>query len=105
MFADILTYESRWNFENRDIIQFDNLYENQTWQIFSAYRTNVDFDYIQTDFSSDEEYMQFLETIQSESLHKTDIVLSKHDKILTLSTCSNRNSVHRFTVHAVLVKN
>src|SRR5699024_2823254 len=98
-------YASRWNFENYNIIEFDTLYsEGQEWEIFSAYYTNIHDYYIQTDFSSDEEYVQFINHLQSKSLHSSNIELSEDDIILTLSTCTALSNDSRFAVHARLIK-
>jgi sortase B len=39
MFGAVLRYESRWNFENKPIIEFDTIYGDEKWEIFSAYKT------------------------------------------------------------------
>jgi len=100
MFASLLEYESRWNFENKAVIEFDTLYADGRWAIFSAYTTSSSFDYIRTEFASDEDYEQFLATIQAKSLHASDIEVSAEDTILTLSTCSSAFEDARFVVHA-----
>jgi sortase B len=104
MFADLLSYESKWNFDNKSIIAFDTLYADGKWKIFSAYTTNFQFDYIKTDFRSTEEYMAFLDTIKAKSIHKSDVELTGDDTILTLSTCSYAFDDARFVVHAKLIK-
>jgi sortase B len=103
MFAELLRYESRWNFENRSIVQFDGLYGDAKWEIFSVYTTEAKVDYLQTDFPTDDAYLSFLETIQAKSLHPKDATLTIDDRILTLSTCSYAYHDARFVVHARLV--
>jgi sortase B len=103
MFMALLNYESRWYFDNHSTIEFDTLYGDQKWQVFSAYFTTTAEDYIRTDFDSKEQYYDFLIDLQSRSLHKTDVTLSKTDTILTLSTCSNSSDDRRFVVHARLI--
>jgi len=103
MFASLLNYESRWYFENHPIITFDTLYENRQWQIFSAYFTDTDDKYLQTDFKDAAAFGVFLGTIQNKSLHHSDVILSEKDSILTLSTCSTQSSDGRFVVHAKLI--
>ncbi|RKP58071.1 SrtB family sortase [Cohnella endophytica] len=103
MFMPLLHYESRWFFENHSTIEFDTLYDNLKWQVFSAYFTNASDDYLQTEFDSDEQYEAFLLSLQKKSLHKTDMTLSATDTILTLSTCSNTHDDARFVVHARLI--
>ena len=58
--------------------------------------------YIQSNFSSDEEYISFLNTIKNRSTYKYDVNISKEDKILTLSTCTNVGK-GRTVLHAKLI--
>ncbi|QGQ98962.1 SrtB family sortase [Paenibacillus psychroresistens] len=104
MFANLLGYQSKWNFDNKSIIEFDTLYADEKWQIFSAYTTDSQFDYIKTDFRTDVEYLAFLKTIQAKSIHSTSIELTETDTIITLSTCSAASKDARFVVHAKLIK-
>jgi sortase B len=104
MFADLVAYESRWNFENKATIEFDTVYGNGKWVIFSAYTTDSSFDYIKTDFASDKEYQEFLDTVKGKSLHHSDVEVTAQDTILTLSTCSSAFDNARFVVHAKLLK-
>jgi sortase B len=104
MFADLVWYESRWNFENKAIIEFDTIYSDEKWIIFSAYTTDSAFDYIKTDFNSKEEYKTFLDTVKAKSLHHSNVELTAEDTILTLSTCSSAFDDARFVVHAKLLK-
>lgn len=103
MFADLVEYESRWNFENRTIVEFDTLYAEGKWEIFSAYTTSSSFDYIRTEFDSDEDFGQFLDVVKGKSLHASDVEVSAKDTILTLSTCSSAFADARFVVHAKLL--
>ncbi|HHT50895.1 MAG TPA: class B sortase, partial [Eubacteriaceae bacterium] len=69
------------------------------WEIFSVYVTDIEFDYIKTDFHTDEEYHKFLEEITEKSLFNTNIQPTIEDKIITLSTCSYEFDNGRFVVH------
>jgi sortase B len=104
MFAAILSYESKYYWDAHPIIHFDTKFNNQDWEVFSAYTTDVDFDYIQTDFKSNKEYNQFLQLIQQKSVHPSTLKLAEDDTILTLSTCSYAFNNARFVVHARLRK-
>lgn len=79
-----------------------NAHESVLWQVFSTYRIPVTSDYIQTDFTSNEEYGRFLGTLQGRSAHDFKVKLSARDRILTLSTCLNTNE--RVVLHARLIK-
>lgn len=104
MFGELKNYKRKSNFENNSIIEFDTLYNSEKWEIFSVYTTDVNFDYIRTDFNTKQEYKFFLDTLQSKSIHKSDVKLTEDDVILTLSTCSYDFSNARFVVHAKLIK-
>ncbi|MFD0671229.1 class B sortase [Cohnella sp. GCM10027633] len=104
MFGAVLRYESRWNFENKPIIEFDTLYDDEEWVIFSAYKTDTSFDYIRTEFDSDEDYQAYLDGVKAMSLHESDVEVTAQDRILTLSTCYHGIKDGRFVVHAKLVR-
>ena len=67
-------------------INFSTLNNNMVWEVFSTYTIEKEEYYIQSNFSSDEEYISFLNTIKNRSTYKYDVNISKEDKILTLST-------------------
>lgn len=105
MFGELKKYESRWQFDNYRSIELDTLYESYEWEIFSVYITDTSLDYIQTEFSTTEDYLEFLQLLQEKSMHESDIELSEDDILLTLSTCSYAFDDARLAVHARLVRN
>jgi len=100
MFGDLMKYKERsFLIENR-YIQFNTLYEDIKWEIFSAYITDTGFDYLITEFSNKEDYIAFLESITTKSYMNLGTEVSVEDKILTLSTCTYEFKDARFVVHA-----
>lgn len=95
--------KSDW-YSNKDnhVIRISLENENTLWQIFSVYKIKTETYYITTNFNSDNEYVEFLNTIKSRSLYNFNTNLSKDDKILTLSTCYSDSE--RTVVHARLIK-
>lgn len=89
--------------EENQIIQLSTLKYNTMWQIFSVYTIEAESYYITTDFESNQEYTEFLNTILSRSIYNFGVNMSTNDKVLTLSTCYNDNGI-RLVVHAKLVK-
>ena len=75
---------------------------NMSYQIFSVYKIDEESYYIQTDFTSDDVYLEFLNTIKGRSKYDFNVVLNESDKIITLSTCANDKE--RYVVHAKLIK-
>lgn len=92
--------ESSWyNNEKNYSILFITPDSFDTYQVFSTYKIDNEDYYINTKFSSDEEYLKFLNKIKSRSIHNYNVNLDSSDKILTLSTCSN-NGKKRVVLHA-----
>lgn len=73
------------------------------YQIFSLYTISPEEYYIQTDFESDDDYMNFLNTVQRRSIYHFNVSLNITDRILTLSTCTPAGNA-RMVVHAKLLK-
>lgn len=98
---NVLKYDWYSNKDNH-IIRISTEDENTLWQIFSVYKIDVESYYITTNFSTDEEYLKFLNTIKGRSIYNFNTNISSNDRILTLSTCYS-NTV-RTVVHAKLIK-
>ena len=96
-------FKEEWlsNKENH-YINFSTVNNNMVWEVFSTYTIEKEEYYIQSNFSSDEEYISFLNTIKNRSTYKYDVNISKEDKILTLSTCTNVGK-GRTVLHAKLI--
>lgn len=94
---------SSW-YDNTDnhIIKLSTPTENTLWQVFSVYHIPTTNDYIQTEFTSDEEYQQFLDMLKGRSAVNFDTTVNTTDKILTLSTCYNKTD--KVVMHAKLIK-
>lgn len=100
MLADLHKYKKEDFLLHNPIIKFNTLYEDIEWKIFSIYITSVDFYYIKTDFSSINEYKDFLESIKQKSIFDIHVEVSEEDQILTLSTCSYEFENARLVIHA-----
>ncbi len=104
MFHNLKSYAEEECFKNSRIIRFDTLYKDHEWEVFSAYVTGTEFNYIETSFDSDDEWLGFINELQKKSLYQTDVALNADDVVLTLSTCSYEFDGARFVVHARLIK-
>lgn len=107
MFAGLKKYLDRDFAREHSIILLDTLYESIELEVFAAYRTTTDFYYIDTDFSDDEEYSDFIDAIQEKNSIQTDVVINSDDSIVTLSTCDYGldSEDGRLVVHAKVIKN
>jgi len=67
------------------------------YEVFSAFTTHIEFDYIQVDFE-DDEFEELVVEIASRSVYDTGVAASGDDRILVLSTCTNVNRNTRIVV-------
>lgn len=106
MFQHLTKFLEEDFFREHLTFDYDTLYDSYEAEVFSVYNTLTDFNYIQTDFSSEEEYEELLMKMQEKSRFKTEVDVSKADKIITLSTCDYEldQNEGRLVLHAKLVK-
>lgn len=100
MFGELYQYKNVEFYKNHPYIEYDSLKQPMKWEIFSVYIYQPDKDYIIYSYNNDSEYVKYLEEISSKSIHGTDVVVTKDDKILTLVTCSYESSDSRLVIHA-----
>ncbi len=94
--------QSWYKDKSNHIIRLSTPTEDSLWQIFSVYVIKEETYYITTSWSSDTEYLDFLNTIKERSKYNFNTELNINDKILTLSTCYS--DTERTVVHAKLIK-
>ena len=85
------------------LIQLSTLKYNTMWQIFAIYKIEAESYYITTDFTTNQSFADFANTLKARSVYDFGVEMGKTDKMLTLSTCYDDKGT-RFVVHAKLVK-
>lgn len=95
---NILTEDWQKNKENF-IIPFITENEKSEFQVFSVYKIESENYYITTNFETDSEFKQFIDTIKARSEYDFRIDVTTKDDILTLSTCADNNK-YRVVLHA-----
>lgn len=83
-----------------NLITYSDINQEMKWEVFAAYTVPVTDDYLVTNFSTDDDFHNFIQMIRGRSVINSDLEIKSTDKILTLSTCADINT--RFVVHAVL---
>ena len=78
------------NEENTNIILYTEN-EKCIYKVFSIYKIESEDYYIKKEFSDDNNFEQFVNTIKKRSIKEFNTDVSKDDNILTLSTCANNN--------------
>lgn len=106
MFGDLKKYLNQNYANDHAVIYFDTLYEGYDIEVFAAYETTIDFYYIETEFTSDVAFMDFIEDVGEHSVIHMPTTIGPDDRILTLSTCNNsvESKDKRFVVQGKLVK-
>lgn len=98
---NVLTNSWQKNTDNH-IIKISTAKYNYLFQVFSVYQTTNETYYLQSNFSNDESYLDFLNTILKRSEYNFNTEANKDTIILTLSTCHNKDD--RLVVHSKLIK-
>lgn len=86
------------NEENTNIILYTEN-EKCIYKVFSIYKIENEDYYIKTEFSDDNNFEQFVNTIKKRSIKEFNTDVLKDNNILTLSTCANNNK-YRVVLHA-----
>ena len=73
------------------------------YQVFSVYEDKASDYPITTEFKSDNEYLNFLNTVKKKSKYNFNVDVSSEQSIITLSTCATNNQ-NRVTLHAINIK-
>lgn len=104
MFGSLInTIKEAWyTNEANTYITFNTLNANHQFKIFSIYVIDNTNDYLVSDFKSDVNHENFINTLISRSIYNFNTPVSINDKILTLSTCYDKGS-KRLVIHAKLI--
>ena len=104
MFGDLKNILSNnWlNDKNNFVVKLSTNNENTLWQVFSVYRIDNTSDYIQTEFSDENEFLDWGNMLLNRSSYNFNTSLNSSDRIITLSTCYN--DYEKVVLHAKLIK-
>lgn len=95
--------KSGWlNDKNNYVVKLSTEKENTLWQVFSIYHIPTTNDYIEVNFNTDTDFMNFTNMLLNRSQYNFNTTVSENDKILTLSTCYSNNE--KLVLHAKLIK-
>lgn len=107
MFHDLLEYESEDFYKEHKFISFDTIYENGTYEVIAAYRTEIypvdytGFKYYQFfNAANEEEFNNFVENSKALTYYDIPVSAEYGDTLLTLSTCAYHTDEGRFVVVA-----
>ena len=75
-----------------------------TYEIFAVSVVSPNSDTYTLEFADDAEFMDYIARMQERSIHDTGVTVEPGDKIISLSTCVNKN-VDRLVVQAKRLEN
>lgn len=104
MFHDVTKFLDKDFFDSK-LVYIYTLDGAYIYKPFSIYETRSDYNYIQTSFSSEEEFFDFANRVAANSEVPSSVQFSPGDTMLTLSTCTNGGvmGVGRYAFHAKLI--
>lgn len=107
MFAALLDYEEESFYKEHQEIQFDTIYEKQSYDIIAVFQSRIAYQgedvfryYRYIDFESEEQFNDYLKQIKALSYYDTGNTAVYGDDLITLSTCDRRIKDGRFVVVA-----
>lgn len=104
MFAGLNQYKEEDFFKNNKNIYISTKNACYIYEVFSAYVEKVNENPYRYGFSSNEEYVKFLNELKNKSMFQSNVDnLKETDKIITLSTCSYEVDDGRLLVHGKLI--
>ena len=110
MFWSLISFGNPEVVKQSPVIQYDTEEEAGDWKIVSVFKTNTYasqgelFNYMQGEFSSPEQKMQFYYDIMKRSMVDTGVDLNENDRTIMLSTCSYEYDGFRTVVVARKVR-
>lgn len=104
MFSELENFKDPNFFNQNNKIIITTPEKSYTYEVFSAYYINADYNYMIISFNNENDYKKYLTDVKNKSLNKSNINVSTDDKILTLSTCSYESDNTRTVIHAKLIK-
>ncbi len=98
MFAELKKFKKEAFILENNIIYVNRNDDTLIYEIFAVYVTDPDFEYRKIAYDNVWEFEKFSKQVKALSSVQTNQVITKEDKILTLSTCEG--SGKRLVVHA-----
>lgn len=105
MFHDVYEFYRDEDFFKNNLIYIYTLDGAYIYKPFAVYETTSDYNYIQTSFYDESEFLAFVKNVASNSVWNSGVSITSGDTIITLSTCTNGGvqGTGRYALHAKLM--
>jgi sortase B len=115
MFHELVNYSDEFKpkleyYKKHSVITFNTPEGDAKWKVISVFKASTlyahgeFFNYMQADFNSDAEFMNFVYNLRARSMFNIPVMVNEDDQILTLSTCSYEFTGFRTVVVARKVR-
>ena len=104
MFAGLKKYREDDFYEGHKTFRVNTKTGFYTYEIFAVSVVSPNSDTYTLEFADDAEFMDYIARMQERSIHDTGVTVEPGDKIISLSTCVNKN-VDRLVVQAKRLEN
>ena len=104
MFAGLKKYREDDFYEGHKTFRVNTKTGFYTYEIFAVTVVSPNSDTYTLEFADDAEFMDYIARMQERSIHDTGVTVEPGDKIISLSTCVNKN-VDRLVVQAKRLEN
>lgn len=105
MFNGVTNYLDEQFFNDNPYVEVTTPEGIFTYEVFAIYEARYDYNYIQTVFTSYDEFVKYCYTLKSNSMYeRKGMEFEEGDRILTLSTCTNGLWTQRYALHAKMIK-
>lgn len=104
MFHDVQTICGDEELFKNSLIYVYTMDGAYVYEPFAVYEAKASYQYFRTEFATTDEFVNFANEMKSNSVWHKDVEFTATDRIITLSTCTNRNVDGRYALQAKLVQ-
>ncbi len=112
IFSNLDKYKTLEGYKESPIIEYNTLYDTYYFKVFAAFYINATpaddnnyfFNFMITDFSTDERFLKFADELKKRSVIDTGVSVQPDDKLITLVTCTYEFNDARFVVVGRMVR-
>lgn len=102
MFQNLMSYKDQAFYDDHPTAQLITPNGSNMIEFFAGYVADVDSDAWELDFTSDEDFGEWLASAMERSVFKSKVIPTAADRVVTLSTCSYEFYNARFVLLAII---
>ena len=102
-FQELEGYYKKGYYEKHKYIYLKTLYGISKYEVFSVFVETENWDYMETEYDTDEEWYNHIKELKDKSWYETDITINKEDNIMILQTCSELKEYKNYDSKYLLV--